>query len=111
MYYIMGVPQRHTTKENKNETARRVPKIPAGKQEENKMKINTMLSEKRCWDMVNRIQLAKTPAEIRERCKIAEEWLTKNEVIDNDQYDDMMRAVAYMCRESYHQEAQSRMRW
>ena len=82
-----------------------------GIEEDRKMKINTKLSEKRCWDMVNRIQLAKSPAEIRERCLIAEEWLKKNEVIDVYQYDDLMRTVAYWHRESFHQEARGRMRW
>ena len=66
------------------------------------MAINKNLSVKGCWRMVNAIQNGKTPQEIRERCQIAEEWLKANEVIDNDQYDNMMDAVAYMYRESYH---------
>lgn len=50
------------------------------------MAINTKLSAKRCWDMVNRIQLGNTPAEIRRRCRVAEEWLTANEVIAEKDY-------------------------
>ena len=66
------------------------------------MKINTRLSIKRCWDMVNRIQAGDTPEEIRRRCKIAEEWVTKNEVISIDEYDDLMMAISWLFRESYH---------
>lgn len=65
------------------------------------MKINKNLPLNRCWDMVNRIQCASTPKEIRERCVIAEEWLTANEVITIDEYDSLMMAVAYIHRESY----------
>lgn len=64
--------------------------------------INTKLSLHRCWDMVNRIQLANTPEQIRARCRIAEEWLTKNVVISVEDYNDLMRAVAQLCLESYH---------
>lgn len=64
--------------------------------------INTKLPLKRCWDMVNRIGLGKTPAEIRKRCAIAEEWLTANEIITNEEYDSLMMAVAWQHRESYH---------
>ena len=66
-----------------------------------KPEINVKLSYKKCWEMVNRIQLAKSPKEIRERCSIAEKWLIANEVIDNEQFDDLMNAVAYQSRESY----------
>ena len=66
------------------------------------MLIDKNLSVDECWKMVNAIQNSKTQQEIRERCRIAEEWLKANEVIDVDQYDDMMTAVAYMYRESYH---------
>lgn len=52
--------------------------------------------------MVNAIQGGKTPAEVRERCRIAEEWLNANEVINNEQYDDLMMTVAYLHRDSYH---------
>ena len=66
------------------------------------MAINKNLSVDGCWRMVNAIQNGKTPHEIRERCRIAEEWLKANEVIDNDQYNDMMMTVAYLHRESHH---------
>ena len=66
------------------------------------MRCNRNLSLKGCWDMVNRIQLADTPEGIRNRCRVAEEWLLNNDVIDNDEYDDLMRAVAYLRSESYH---------
>ena len=65
------------------------------------MRINTGLSVKGCWRMVNAIQNGRTPQEIRERCRIAEEWLKANKVIDNDQYNDMMMEVSYLHRESY----------
>lgn len=66
------------------------------------MKINKSLSLDRCWEMVNRIQKGKTPEEIRQRCQIAEAWLTANEVISMEEYDSLMDTVAYLCRESYH---------
>jgi hypothetical protein len=66
------------------------------------MKINTRLSVAGCWKMINAIQNGKSPEEVRDRCYIAEKWLKANEVIDNDQYDDMMMTVAYLHRESYH---------
>lgn len=52
--------------------------------------------------MVNAIENAGTPAEVRTRCAIAEEWLKNNDVISNADYDDLMDTVAYICRESYH---------
>lgn len=64
--------------------------------------INTKLSLRKCWDMVNRIQLANSPEQMRERCRIAEDWLTKNEVISVEEYNDLMRAVSQLCAESYH---------
>ena len=66
------------------------------------MAINTKLSIKGCWEMVNRIQLGNTPKEIRDRASIAEKWLIANEVINNEQFDDLMNAVSYWIRESYH---------
>lgn len=68
----------------------------------NRMNINESLSLNGCWKMVNAIQNGKTPKEIRERCNIAEEWLNANKVIDTAQYDDLMMAVSYLYRESYH---------
>ncbi len=64
-------------------------------------RINTRLSLKRCWDMVNRIQLATTPSAVRERCRIAEQWLKKNEVISNEEYNELMRAVSWESVDSY----------
>ena len=66
------------------------------------MKINKKVSVAGCWKMVNGIQKASTPEGIRERCRIAEEWLKANEVITNEEYDDLMMAVAFQYRESYH---------
>lgn len=66
------------------------------------MTVNKNLSETACWKMVNKIQNGKTPQEIRERCRVAEEWLKANEVISVDAYDNMMMAVSFLYRESYH---------
>ena len=66
------------------------------------MAINKNLSLNGCGRLVNAIQGGKTPAEVRERCRIAEEWLNANEVINNEQYDDLMMTVAYLHRDSYH---------
>lgn len=63
--------------------------------------INTKLSLSGCWKMVNAIQNGKTPTDIRKRAAIAEEWLRANEVIDYDQYNELMKATAYLYRESY----------
>ena len=66
-----------------------------------KMDINVNLSVKGCWRLVNGIQNGKTPAEIRERASIAEEWITANKNIDIDTYDDMMHTICYLINESY----------
>ena len=66
------------------------------------MAVNKSLSVNGCWRMVNAIQNGKTPEEIRERCQIAAEWLKVNEVISFEEYDDLMNAVSYLHRESYH---------
>ena len=66
------------------------------------MEINKKVSSAGCWKMVNAIQKASTPESIRERCRIAEEWLNANEVITNEEYDDLMMAVSFLYRESYH---------
>ena len=66
-----------------------------------KMDINVNLSVKGCWRLVNGIQNGKTPAEIRERASIAEEWITANKNLDIDTYNDMMNSIAYLIRESY----------
>lgn len=63
--------------------------------------INKNLSLSGCWRMVNAIQNGKTRGEIIERCSIAEAWLTANMVINNSQYDELMRAVSYIYREAY----------
>lgn len=64
--------------------------------------INPRLSVKGCWKMVNAIQNASTPKEVRERCDIAEEWLVANTVITSEEYNDLMMTVTYLFRESYH---------
>ena len=66
------------------------------------MKINTTLSLKGCWRMVNAIQNGETPKEIRRRAIIAREWLINNTVISLDEFDELMNTVAYLVRESYH---------
>lgn len=66
------------------------------------MGINRNLSLKGCWTMVNKIQLAATPEGIRERCRVAQEWLDANQVISIEEYDELMRALSYQFRESYH---------
>lgn len=52
--------------------------------------------------MVNACQNGRTPLEIRERCNIAEKWLLENENIDVATFDDMMRAISFIYRESFH---------
>ena len=69
------------------------------------MTINNHLSLKGCWRMVNAIQKADTPEEIRRRCNIAADWLLHNDEITNDQYNDLMLAVTFFNRESYKKEA------
>lgn len=64
--------------------------------------INPRLSVKGCWKMVNAIQNASTPKEVRERCDIAEEWLVANTVITSEEYNDLMMTLTYLFRESYH---------
>lgn len=66
-----------------------------------KMDINVNLSVKGCWRLVNGIQNGKTPAEIRERASIAQDWITANKNLDIDTYNDMMDSIAYLIRESY----------
>lgn len=66
------------------------------------MNINEHMSLKGCWRMVNAIQNAKTAKEIRERCAITEQWLTANKRISTSEYNDLMMAVSYIHRESYH---------
>lgn len=66
------------------------------------MKPNSTLTAAKLWQMVNRIEAARTPAEIRERCRTAEEWIKANEIITNDEFDDLMMAVSFIHRESYH---------
>lgn len=67
------------------------------------MNINSCLSAKGCWRLVNACQNGRTAEEIRERCRIAEEWLKGNNVITNDEFDELMMAVSFIHRESYHQ--------
>ncbi len=56
--------------------------------------INPRLSLQRCWDMVNRVETVRQGA-------VAEAWLTANEVITNEEYDELMRALTYLIREAY----------
>lgn len=51
------------------------------------------LNLRQCWKMVNR-------ADTREKISIAEQWLLKAS-ITNDEYDDLMSALAYKSRELY----------
>jgi len=63
--------------------------------------INPRLTEKQCWEMVNRIQRASTFAGWLERCRIAEKWLRANENLSNEAYDSLMRTVSAFSREAY----------
>ena len=58
------------------------------------MAINRNLSLKGCWRMVNNVD------EIW-KANIAEEWLTNNDVITNEEYDELMIALSYLVREIY----------
>lgn len=51
--------------------------------------------------MVNRIKNGKTHEEIRERCKIAAMWIRENEVVNADEYKDLMFTISKINRESY----------
>lgn len=62
------------------------------------MAINTKLSLKRCWDMVNRVQNF-------EQAAIAEQWLMANEVISNEEFDELMNALSFIYRELYSRRA------
>ena len=66
--------------------------------------INENLTLDQCWKMCNNIQHAKTPEETRERCTIAEAWLTANTVISVSEYDELMDYVAWLYRDSFVQE-------
>ena len=66
------------------------------------MEINRKLSLKGCWKMVNKIQLAATPEGIRARCRVAQEWLDANQIISTEEYDELMQAMSYQFRESFH---------
>lgn len=65
-------------------------------------KVLNTLSSDQCWKMVNRIDLAPNAAEMRKRCIVAESWLVGNCIIDDEDFDQLMSAVAYLYRESYH---------
>ena len=60
------------------------------------------MSLKACWDMVNAAQDGRTPGEIRANCLKASESLRQNEAITNDDYDELMMAVAQIFREAGH---------
>lgn len=51
------------------------------------------LNLRQCWKMVNR-------ADTHEKIAIAEQWLL-NASITNEEYDDLMNALAYKSRELY----------
>lgn len=65
------------------------------------MAINTKLSLKGCWKMVNAIWNGDTREEILRRCNVATEWLNANEVISAEEYNDLMVAVSMQTREAY----------
>lgn len=56
--------------------------------------VNTKLSVKGCWKMVNSVNTL-------QRAKVAELWLKKNEVISNDEYNDLMMALSWLTRDMY----------
>jgi len=58
--------------------------------------INPNLPLQRCWDMVNRIDTVA-------QANVAEAWLRANNIIDNEQFDDLMMALCYQRREAYHE--------
>lgn len=62
--------------------------------------INPRLTLRQCWAMVNRIQ-SDSPQTQLERFKIAEQWLRANTVITNDEFDSLMSAATYLCREAF----------
>lgn len=53
------------------------------------------------WAFVNRIEVD-SPTETRKRAEQAIKVLDKCDYLDIDTYNDMMDAIAYMVRESYH---------
>lgn len=55
---------------------------------------------KKYWDFVNRVEV-EDPAETRSRAYKAMEVLDRAP-LDIDTYDDMMSALHYLIRESYH---------
>lgn len=55
---------------------------------------------KKYWDFVNRCEVD-DPAETRTRCSMAVKVLDKAPV-DIDTYNEMMDALVYIVRESYH---------
>lgn len=57
------------------------------------MKEIKALNLKQCWTMVNR-------ADTHEKIRIAEQWLLKAN-ITNEQFDELMDALAFTSRELY----------
>lgn len=53
------------------------------------------------WAFVNRVE-TDTPEETRRRAGLAMQVLDKCDYLDIDTYNDMMDAIAYLVRESYH---------
>ena len=56
------------------------------------------------WKIVNDIQTAQSPKEIRMRCNEAEKLIRADDSIDNGKFDELMRTIAYLYRESYDME-------
>lgn len=53
------------------------------------------------WSFINRIEV-EDPKFTRDRAQSAIKVLDKATGLDIDTYDDMMNAIAYIVRESYH---------
>lgn len=53
------------------------------------------------WDFIGRIE-TDTPEETRRRAELAVKVLDRCDYLDIDTYNDMMDAIAYLVRESYH---------
>ena len=56
--------------------------------------VNTKLSLKGCWEMVNRVDTL-------EKATVAINWLENNELLSNEDYNDLMMALSWIMRELY----------
>ena len=52
------------------------------------------------WNIVNNIQVGKTPGEVRQRCNEAEKLIRADKTMDNDTFDELMMAIAFLYREA-----------